>query len=154
MWRRKFSAAPAGIRTRNLSIKSPVLLPRSYPSALWMYCPGYAVTKGIKRPERLAGKATITSGLRLGISEVLRRFRRCLRPYSQGHHINDHPEERRVEKRKCRRSSLKARERTVVSQTNIRTVSKDEKGPSSIRPTSELFHRQRRNNFRRTGRSA
>ena len=34
LWRRKFSRASAGIRTRNLSVTSPALLPTSYPGSL------------------------------------------------------------------------------------------------------------------------
>ena len=33
--------------------------------------------KGIDRADRLAGKATLTSGLHLGRSEVLRSLRHC-----------------------------------------------------------------------------
>ena len=42
---------------------------------LWVYCPGYAGVKGNDRTDRLAGKATLTSGLLLGRSEVLRSLR-------------------------------------------------------------------------------
>ena len=41
---------------------------------LWVYCPGHAWVKGNDRADRLAGKATITCGLRLRRSEVLRRW--------------------------------------------------------------------------------
>ena len=41
---------------------------------LWVYCPGHAGVKGNDRADRLAGKATLTSGLLLGSSEVLRSF--------------------------------------------------------------------------------
>ena len=46
---------------------------------------------------------------------------------------------------------FKGRERAIVSQTNIGTVSKDEKEPSSVRLTLELFQRQRWQNFWETG---
>ena len=39
---------------------------------------------------------------------------------------------------------FKGRERAIVSQTNTGTVSKDKKGPSSVRPTLELFQRTRK----------
>ena len=42
---------------------------------LWVYCPGHAGVKGNDRADTLAGKATITSGLRLRRSEVLRSLR-------------------------------------------------------------------------------
>ena len=46
---------------------------------LWVYCPGHAGVKGNNRADRLADKATITGGLRLGRSEVLRSLRHYLR---------------------------------------------------------------------------
>ena len=69
-------------------------------------------------------KATITSGLLLGRAEVLRSLRPYLPAQSQGHHTTDRLEERGVQKGSARRSSLKGRERAIVSQTNIGTVSK------------------------------
>ena len=80
--------------------------------------------KGNDRADRLAGKATLTSGLLLGRSEVVRRLRHYLRAQSQGHHTIDRLEERGVERGSARRSSLKGRERAIVSQTNTGTVSK------------------------------
>ena len=59
------------------------------------------------RVDRLAGKATTTSSLRLGRSEVERSFRHYLRAQSQGHHAIDRLEERGVEIGSARRSSLK-----------------------------------------------
>ena len=53
---------------------------------LWVYCSGHAGVKGNDRADRLAGKATITDGLRLGRSEVLRSLRHYLRAQSQEHH--------------------------------------------------------------------
>ena len=32
---------------------------------LWLYCPGHGGVKGNDRADRLAGKATLTNGLRL-----------------------------------------------------------------------------------------
>ena len=46
---------------------------------LWVYCPGHAGVKGNDRADRLAGKATLTSGLLLGKSEMLRSLRHYLR---------------------------------------------------------------------------
>jgi len=95
--------------------------PRNY---LWVYCTGHAGVKGNDRADRLAGKAAITSGLLLGRSEVLMSLRHYLRAQSQGYHTIDRLEERGVERGSARRSSLKGRERDLVNQTNIGTVSK------------------------------
>ena len=80
--------------------------------------------KGNDRADKLAGKATLTSGSLLGRSEVLRSLRHYLRAQSQGHRTIDRLEERGVERGSARRSSLKGRERAIVNQTNIGTVSK------------------------------
>ena len=80
--------------------------------------------KGNDRADGQAGKATLTSGSLLGRSEVLRSLRHYLRVQSHGHHTIDRLEERGVERRRARRSSVKGRERAMVSQTNIGTVSK------------------------------
>ena len=77
--------------------------------------------KGNDRADRLAGKAVFTSGLLLGRSEVLRSY---LQAQSQGHHTIDRLEERDVERGSARGSSLTGRERAIVNQTNIGTVSK------------------------------
>ena len=55
---------------------------------LWVYCPGHAGVKGNDRADRLAGTATITTGLRLGKSEVLRAVRQHLQQLedNQEHH--------------------------------------------------------------------
>ena len=80
---------------------------------------------GNDRAERLAGKVTITSGLlRLGRSEVLRSLRPYLLAQNQGHHTIDHLEERGVEIGSGRRSTLRGRDRAIVNQTDIGTVSK------------------------------
>ena len=91
---------------------------------LWVYCPGHARVKGSGRTDKLAGKAAITSVLCLGRSEVLRSLRHYLRAQIQGHHTIDRLEERGVARRSARWSSLKGRERVIVKQTNIGTVSK------------------------------
>ena len=62
------------------------------------------------RADRLAGKATLTSGLFLGRSEVLRSLRHYLWAQSQGHHTIDHLEEKGEERGSARQSSLKGRE--------------------------------------------
>ena len=54
-----------------------------------MYCPGHAGVKGNDPADRLAGKATLTGGLRLGRSEVLRSLRHYMWAQSQGHHTID-----------------------------------------------------------------
>ena len=44
------------------------------PKRMWVYCPGHAGVKGNDRADRLAGKATLTSGLayrKLGSVEKL-----------------------------------------------------------------------------------
>ena len=63
-------------------------------------------------------------GLLLGRSEVLRSLRHYLQAQSQGHQTIDRLEERGVERGSARRPSLKGRERAIISQTNIGTVSK------------------------------
>ena len=100
---------------------------------LWVYCSGHAGVKGNDRADRLTGKATLASGLLLGRPEVLRSLRHYLRAQSQGHHTTDRLEERGVERGNARRSSLKGRERAIVNQTNIETVSKTTLGETSER---------------------
>ena len=80
--------------------------------------------KGNDRADRLAGKTTLTSGLLLGTSEVLRSLRHYLRAQSQGHYTVDRLEEGGVKRGSGRRSSLKGSERAIVNQTNIGTVLK------------------------------
>ena len=55
---------------------------------LLVYWSGHAGLKGNDRADKLAGKTTITSGMLLGSSEVLRSLRHYLRTQSQGlgHH--------------------------------------------------------------------
>ena len=84
--------------------------------------------KGNDRANRLAGKATLTSGLHLGKSEVLRNLRHYLRAQGQGHHTIDRLEERGMERGFARRYSLIGRERAIVNQTNIGTVLKSKFG--------------------------
>ena len=91
------------------------------PNHLRVYCPGHAGVKGNDRANRLAGKATLTSGLLLGKLEVL-SLRHYLRAERQGHHTIDHLEERGVERGSGRRSSLKGRVMVIVNQTNIKIV--------------------------------
>ena len=89
-----------------------------------------------------AKHAIIKSGLHLGRSEVLRSLRHYLRAQSQGHHtINRLQEtgvergsasrsslETGVERGSASRSSLKGRERAIINQMNIGTVSKETLG--------------------------
>ena len=77
---------------------------------LWVYCPGHAGMKGNDQADRLAGKATLTSGLLLGRSEVLRSLRHHLRAQSQGQHTIDRLDERGMERVSARWTSLKGRE--------------------------------------------
>ena len=64
-------------------------------------------------------------------TEVLRSLRHWLRAQSHGHHTIDRLEERGVEKESARRSSLKGRERAIVNQKTIGTVSKATLGKTS-----------------------
>ena len=58
-------------------------------------CPGHAGVKGNDRSDRLAGKATLTSGLIASQKiEVLRSLRHYLRARSEEHHTIDRLEER------------------------------------------------------------
>ena len=75
--------------------------------------------KGNDRADRLAGKATPTSGLLLGRSDALRRLRPYLRARSQGHDTVDLLEERGMERGSANQSSLKGRDRAIVRPTNI-----------------------------------
>ena len=95
---------------------------------LWMYCPGHIGVKGSNQADRVVVRATLTSALRIRRSEVLRSSRQYLRAQSQVHHTIGRPEERGVEKGSVRRSSLKGRERAIVNQMNIATVSKAKLG--------------------------
>ena len=74
---------------------------------LWVYCPGHAGVKRNDRADRLAGKATLTSGLLHERSEVLRSLRHYLRAQSQRYHTIDHQEKRGVERGSARRSSFR-----------------------------------------------
>ena len=91
---------------------------------LWVYCPGHAGVKGNDRTDRLAGKATLTSGLLLRRSEVLR----SLRHYLQVKDITPSIAWRR-----------EARKEEALDDLHR----KDERGPSSIKRTLERFQRQR-----------
>ena len=64
--------------------------------------------KGNDRADRLAGKATVTSGLLLGSVEKLETL--YIQAQSQGHQTIDRLEERGVERGSARRSSLRTRE--------------------------------------------
>ena len=115
---------------------------------LRVYCPKHAGVNGNDRADRLVEKATLTSGLLLGRPEV---FRLYLRAQSQGHHTIDRLEERCVGRGFlfqrlsppgdhkatktgfARQSSLKGRERAIVNQMNIGTVSKSNVGETSER---------------------
>ena len=81
---------------------------------------------------RLAGNATLTSGLLLGGSEVLRSLRHHLRAQSQGHRTIDRIEERVMERGSARRASLKGRERAIVKSDEQRNRFKGD-----IRETSQ-----------------
>ena len=97
-----------------------------YVDTLWVYCPGHAGVKGNHRVDTLAGKATLKSGLLLGRSAVLRSLRQTLPAGTvpRTYYTVDRLEEIDVERGSARRSSLKGRERAIVSQSNTGTVSK------------------------------
>ena len=78
----------AGVNARHPPSRNPVgILSWTFPES-----------KGNDRADGLAGKATITGGLPLGSSEVLRSLRHYLRAQSKGHHTFDRLEERGVER--------------------------------------------------------
>ena len=70
------------------------------------HCTEHAEVNQNDRADGLAGKATFTSGLRLGRSEVLRSLRHYLRAQSQGHHNHQSPRGRRERRRKTKRSTI------------------------------------------------
>ena len=80
--------------------------------------------QGNERADRLASTTDITSGLQLGRAEVLRGLRNFLNIDRPEHHSTDRLKERGVEKRNGRHSNLRGRERSVLYQTNIGTVSR------------------------------
>ena len=87
---------------------------------LWVYCPGHAGVKGNDRADtESGGQSNPHNGLLLGRSEMFRSLRHYLRAQSL-----DRLEERGGERGSARRSSLTGRERAIVSQTKIGTVSK------------------------------
>ena len=63
---------------------------------LWVYCPGHAGMKGNDQADT-GSYGTLTSGLLLTRSEMLRSLRHYLRAQSQGHHTIDRLEERGVD---------------------------------------------------------
>ena len=91
---------------------------------LWVYIHRHAGVRENDTTDRLAGKATLRSALLLGRSELLRSLRHYVRAQSQGHHTIGRLEGRGVERGSARRSSLKGRERVIVSQMNSGTISK------------------------------
>ena len=105
-----------------LRLPPPPSLSKVTPTSFLALPPQQQSRQTDDRADRLAGKATLTNGLLLGRSEVLRSLRHYLRAQSQGHHAIDRLEERGVERGSARRSSLKGRERAIVNQTNIGTV--------------------------------
>ena len=74
-------------------------------SAPWNRClnffPGHAGVKENDQADKLAGSATVTSGLHLR-SEVLRSLRHYLWAQRQGHHTIDRLKERGVERESAR----------------------------------------------------
>jgi len=64
--------------------------------------------KGNDRADTQAVKATLTNGLLLGRSEMLRSLKHYMRAQIQGQHSIDHLEEKGVERGSATRSSLKS----------------------------------------------
>ena len=91
---------------------------------LWVYCPGHVGVSGNERSDRLASTANITSGLQLGLTDVLRGLRNFLNTDKPEHHCIHRIQKRGVEKGSGRHSNLQDRERSVFNQTNIDTVSR------------------------------
>ena len=60
----------------------------------------------------------------MAVKELTELDNTCGHKAKEGHHTIDRLEERGVERGSARRSSLKGRERAIVNQTNIGTVSK------------------------------
>ena len=89
-----------------------------------MYCPGHARDIGHGGADRVAGKATITTSLRLGRPEVLWGLRHYQRAQSQGHQHIDHLEEKGVNTGSAPPYSLKGQERVIANQINTGIVSK------------------------------
>ena len=111
-------------------LKTPVNVSLVYThlrKLLWLYSPRHAGVKGSDQAGRQAGTATLTCGLLLRKSEVLRSLRHNLQAQSQGHHTIDRMEERGVERGSARQPSLKRRRsqgRAIVNQANIATLGK------------------------------
>ena len=91
---------------------------------LWIYCPGHTKVSGNEWADRLVSTGDITSGLQLGMEEMLRGLRNFLNMDRPEHHSTDHLKERGVEKGSSRHSTLQGQERSVFNQTNIGTVSR------------------------------
>ena len=106
----------AGIRSLHNKVHHPEMETISPKTECGCPCGGHEADD---RADRRAGKATITSGLLLERSEVLRSLRHYLRTQSQGRHNIDRLEERGVERESARRSSLKGRERAIVFKGDV-----------------------------------
>ena len=86
--------------------------------------PGHAGVSGNERADRLANTADITSGLQLDRAEVLRGLRNFLNTDKPEDNSINCLKERGVEKGSGRHCTLQGRERSVLNQTNIGTVSR------------------------------
>ena len=99
--------------------------PRPRSVLLWVYCFGHAGVKWKYRADRLAGKANLTSGSLLGISELVLRRLRC------GHKAKDIT------------LSIAWRREAWEEEALDDLPWRDEGGPSSIRQTWAQFQRRR-----------
>ena len=83
-----------------------------------MYCLGHASqadnNNNDNNKDRLVNKATITNGLCLWRSQVVRSLRHYLQTQSQGHHTISHLEKRGVKKASAWQFSLKGWEKVIV----------------------------------------
>lgn len=83
-------------------------------------CLGYYGVKENYGTDRLLDIVTITSGLRLERTEVLRNLKLEMQAESRGHHTID----RQVERGRKRKQLAIFRETAIINETNIGTVLK------------------------------
>ena len=115
----------AGVKRRTvLNTSSSDYMLESKGEQYWISHPLILGVCGNERADRLASTADITSDLQLGRVEVLRSLRNFLNMDRPERRSIDRLKERGVEKESGRHSTLRGRERSVLNQTNIGTVSR------------------------------
>lgn len=92
------------------------------------------------QPERMVGKATMTSGLCLARSVVLKSLRHFWQAQRQGCHIINWGE-RSMQKKEVLAFYLERREIYAEKRTACILSWKGKKGPLSVRLTQELFQK-------------